>query len=88
MLAAGRSSPAATTVWRASARTAATGRAWRSTPASSPNNYVRGLSSEGTPGTVAGARAAGALRVDAPSLRERQPRSWAYTDVVLPLALL
>lgn len=85
MLAAGRSFPAATTVRRASARTAATGRAWRATPASSPNNNVRGLSSEGTPGTVAGARAAGALRVDAPVPWERQPHSWERTVVVFPL---
>ena len=88
MLAAGRSFPAATTVRRASARTASTGRAWRSTPASSPNNNVRGLSSEGTPGTVAGARAAGALRVDAPSRWERRPRSWARIVVALPVVLL
>ncbi|CAN0251485.1 unnamed protein product, partial [Laminaria digitata] len=69
MLAAGRSFPAATTVRRASARTAAAGRAWRSTPASSPNKNVRGLSSEGTPGTVAGAQAAGATPSPAPPLR-------------------
>lgn len=73
MLATGRSFPAVTTVRRASVKTIAAGRTWRSTQGSFPSKNVRGLSSEGTPGTVAGVKAAGVLRVvvDAISCWER-----------------
>lgn len=56
MLAAGRSFPAAIAVRRAAASSTASGRTWRTGSSSS----IRKLSSEGTPGTVAGAQAAGA----------------------------
>lgn len=87
MLAAGRSFPAVTTVRRASAKTAAAGRTWRSTQGSFPNKNVRGLSSEGTPGTVAGVKAAGVLRVgvDARIRGERQHRPLVWIAVVVRL---